>query len=171
MQSFIRVLKKRRGQEGICMTPGVGLMAGCWRGGWGQPREAQDWCLPPGTLWSERVLLAVVLVGLWPLGWWWVGEGESRRGRVSRHHCSVQKPGACLAGQGSDLLCWEFRKERIQGLRWEIKPAGRDPKEWLVPRVDVCLGIPPSLSPGHTERRGWPNGHGAAMSKTLACST
>lgn len=26
---------------------------------------------PSGTLRSERVLLAVVLVGRWPLGWWW----------------------------------------------------------------------------------------------------
>lgn len=45
VRSFIRVLERHR-QEGTCMTPGLDLLAGCWRGGWGQPRDAQDWCLP-----------------------------------------------------------------------------------------------------------------------------
>lgn len=153
MRSFIRVLE-RHGQEGTRMTPGLDLLAGCWRGGWGQPREAQDWCLPSGTLWSQKVLLTVVLVGLWPLGWWWVGEGESTRGRISRHHCSVQKPGACLAGQGSLLTPFltsfvgglERREFRDRGGRLSQLGPGRGPKEWPVPRVGVCLQCPLTLS-------------------------
>lgn len=98
-----------------------------------------------------------------------LGGDKSRRGRVSRNHCYVQKPGVCLAGHESvhslsDLLCLEFRENR------EVDLLGA--RGWPVHRVDICLGILPdsSLPSGHSERRERIT-HGAAMSSTLVWNT
>lgn len=87
------------------MTPGIGLMARGQRGERGQLREAQDQCLPSGTLQSERVLLGVVPAQ--PFVSWLVvvGGGESKRGSISRnHYLTSRSPELALLVRGLHSL-------------------------------------------------------------------